>query len=348
MPRGHWSFLHEWVIYEYLMHRFDEGTLRLRQVIESGSRQRRDKWHFVTHLEPITGTSFPDIKGIGIKGKKTNFPAEVKFVTSTFNYHKDKRKERFEGFLANGGCVLVLRHDYLPNGLEGKAIDVFEIDRSDFTSYCRENFGRLLGKQLQTQDSSKFWVMYQGPNFNKSTESILPGRKSGIWCPTENLTGFDIAAGDRVLFVKTKGAATQAVQPAYLEGKVNSKWKLQEIFIAEVASAIYSRREYCDLNRIDFDTKLWVNDKKNNGAWRWNRVFEFNKIRVVELDVGLQTVSKWPGTWPFVEALTQAYCWRTSRELSDIEYQSLLESLIGRQMFSDSLDGPRPSQARLL
>lgn len=36
MARGTWSFLHEWVIYDYLMARLDEKTLRLKCKIKNG------------------------------------------------------------------------------------------------------------------------------------------------------------------------------------------------------------------------------------------------------------------------------------------------------------------------
>jgi hypothetical protein len=64
MARGVWSFLYEWAIYEYLMTRFDEGTLRLKAVRRSGNYVGREKWVKVTGLQPIKDSSFPDVKSI--------------------------------------------------------------------------------------------------------------------------------------------------------------------------------------------------------------------------------------------------------------------------------------------
>ena len=61
MPRGSWSFLHEWVIYEYLWDRSLERTLRLKLKVKEGKLQRREKWFQVINMKPISGTGFPPI-----------------------------------------------------------------------------------------------------------------------------------------------------------------------------------------------------------------------------------------------------------------------------------------------
>ena len=143
--KGNWSFLHEWVIYEYLMSRFAEKTLRLKCVYKSSNKIRKDQWVKVSYLETIRGTSFPDVKKIHFVGEKDLRPAEVKFTTSLFNYHKSKvHISEFDEFQGSKGCIIVVRHDYLPAGLEQfKNIDIFELDINDFISFSRENFDRL-------------------------------------------------------------------------------------------------------------------------------------------------------------------------------------------------------------
>ena len=47
--------------------------------------------------------------------------------------------------------IIVLKHDYLPKGLEYFDIDVYEIELVDFVSYCRENFVRLLNQQIKVK-----------------------------------------------------------------------------------------------------------------------------------------------------------------------------------------------------
>ena len=44
MPKGQWSFLHEWVIYDYILARSEECTLRFKKVIASGKLLGKPKW----------------------------------------------------------------------------------------------------------------------------------------------------------------------------------------------------------------------------------------------------------------------------------------------------------------
>ncbi len=209
MAKGHWSFLHEWVIYEYLRSRADEKTLRLKQYYLNGRLLGKPKWKRVIYLLPIEGTAFPDIRGIKLSGEINYRPAEVKFTTSLFNYHNAaNHTENFDQFVNHRGFILVASHDYLPgNGLLEKypQIDVYAIEIEDFITFCRENFSRLLNKQIKAHGVSRIWLMYQGGNFNSGIENIHAARQSLIWCPTENLTGIDLAPNDRILFYKTGG-----------------------------------------------------------------------------------------------------------------------------------------------
>ncbi len=52
MSKGNWSFLHEWVIYDYLQARSQSKTLRLKQVISKGNTMGRTKWVKVKDLQP--------------------------------------------------------------------------------------------------------------------------------------------------------------------------------------------------------------------------------------------------------------------------------------------------------
>src|SRR5882724_1427881 len=143
MAKGHWSFLHEWVIYDYLLARADEGTLRLKQVIVSGTLAGKPKWIKVEEIKPITGTAFPDIQAIQLKGKGLFRSAEVKFTSSLFSYHQSAQYTRkFADFVKQNGFLIVASHDYLPKGLIDKypELDVYEIEIEDFISFCRENF----------------------------------------------------------------------------------------------------------------------------------------------------------------------------------------------------------------
>lgn len=328
MPRGQWSFLHEWVIYDYLMARFAEDTLRLKCRVLNGVLQRKDKWSRVVDLTPIVDSLFPDVKEIKLAGSTEIRPAEIKFITSLFDYHqRTSHLPQYRTFVAKKGLILVLSHDYLPPGLSTIPTDVYEIDFSDFVSFCRENFSRLLSRQIKTHTESKVWIMYQGPNFNKGGPTIRPARESSIWCPTENLSGFDLAVGDRILFVKTSGESTQTVQRHYLGRAPFINWQLKQIFIGEISSAIYSRIEYCHLKGIPSTQQLWQNDPQINSHWRWNRVFEFKHSKTIEKTLNMESLRCNAFTRGFLEAVVQVFCFRKSREISMKEYLNLLEQI---------------------
>ncbi|HCL56620.1 MAG TPA: hypothetical protein DHW82_06380 [Spirochaetia bacterium] len=326
MSKGNWSFIHEWTIYEYMIHRSEENNLRLKCILSDSKIIRKDLWKKVEILNPIYSTDFPDIKGLKFEKEKDFRPAEIKFTTSLFSYHIDsKYKDKFQDFKKQNGIILVLSHDQLPKNYdEIKDLDIYEIDRSDFTAFCRENFDRLLNRQIKQHAETKVWVMYEGPNFNDSTENIKSARKSNIWCPTENLTSFDLAIGDRILFLKTKGSSSQDVQNNF--EKVKDKWILTELVITEVRSKIRSRLEYLQLNNLNPDAQLWVTDPFENGMWRWDRVFEFKIIKTYQSDIIISNfINKSKG---FFEAIREVYCFRKSRELKLNEYRDFLENLL--------------------
>jgi hypothetical protein len=334
MARGNWSFIHEYSIYEYMNIRFDQNDLKIRNVVNQGRIVHNPKWERVTSMEPIVDTAFPDIKSISLGTVSRNRPAEIKFISSKFHYHKTHPNE-YSTFKKANGCIVVMRHDHLPKGLTDP-IDVWELSIDDFSSFCRENFSRLLNRQIQSSYGQRVWIMYQGPNFNN--KGVAPSaRDSGIWCPTEAMTGFDLSPGDRVIFVKTSGAATQYVQPPYLayeRGQTKSvnwttgvtQWMIDEIFIAEVVSPIFSRAEYCAKEKIPLSTQLWNNDTKKNGQWRWDRVFEFKKVSSAQPQKSASLIHN-KSTSKFFDCLAEAYCYRKSRELSSDEYLQFAEVL---------------------
>jgi hypothetical protein len=310
------------------MDRVMEGTLRLRKAMSGGVLSSREKWVKVRSLAPIIGTQFPDIERILLADKQAMVPAEVKFTTSLFNYHRETNPQRFNDFLLQGGCLVVLRHDYLPVGLSGRPIDVYEVELSDFVSYCRENFLRLLNRQIKAHTETKVWMMYQGPNFNESSQSAGSARMSRVWCPTENLTGFDLALGDRVLFVRTRGSNQPRVQSQYPRGTLDNTWRLVEIYIAEVTSTIYSREEYCQIKRLNYQTtELWSRDELRGVRWRFDRVFEFRRAQSIELDMPIAELLTHTKLKPFVDTLFKVFCQQRSHELQKTVYQDLLEHL---------------------
>jgi hypothetical protein len=332
MAKGHWSFLHEWVIYDYLIARSEEGTLRLKKVVSSGRYMAKPIWVKVSSVKPIVGTAFPDIQAIAFQKQKDIFrPAEVKFTTALFNYHNEEKYAiKFNEFVERNGFVIVASHDYLPKGLTDrfKAVDVCEIEIEDFITFCRENFARLLNRQIKSHTSTRVWLMYQGPNFNEGTNRIRPGRESRIWCPTENLNGFDLTIGDRVLFCKTNGLGRMELQKKYLqEGKIDIRWMLSEIVVTEVKSKIFGRKEYLDFKKLPYDTELWKNDPVEKERYRWNRVFEFSIVKVIQNKHSMERLYSISGSKSFAERCFETFCYGKSRELSLKSYRDLLEVL---------------------
>jgi hypothetical protein len=332
MPKGHWSFIHEWIIYDYVLARAEEKTLRLKHVISSGKLLGKPKWVKVEEVLPITGTTFPDIQGIKLKGQNSFRVAEVKFTTSLFNYHLDpKYRDKFVEFTKSKGFILVASHDHLPNNVLIELypdVDVFEIEVEDFVAFCRENFSRLLNRQIKAHSSTRVWLMYQGPNFNEGGDKILPGRQSMIWCPTENLNGFDLAPGDRILFYKTQGLDRIKLQNGLLKEKtMNPKWILKEIYVAEVKSKIFSRAEYHQYKNHSGQKQLWKNDPPLGKGFRWNRVFEFVNIKVIKVEVSMSMLYANPHSHNFAVKAWEAFCFGKSREISHEDYRNLLEVL---------------------
>jgi hypothetical protein len=336
VPSGTWSFLHEWVIYEYLMFRQNENQLRLKQVIKIGNPSFKKQSMRVMALLDIRDTKFPDIKGIQFEGNIMR-PAEVKFRTSLFDYHKPKYKEKYDEFIKSNGCIIVLKHDYLPEKLI-QLIDVFEIEEVDFISFVKGNFNRLLNRQMNSHNFTKIWLMIQSKNFYTGADDVNPAYVSGIWCPTDNLTGFDLSVNDKVIFIRTSGCSFQKVNNALSNNIIYKPWNLQELWVGKVTKPIQSRIEYCFSNKKNIDDPLWY-DETNSGLSdnrvtkrkrekRWKRVFGFTKETVFSsLNISLSELYK---THPeFVRAVANVFIpGRGSQEVTIPQYISVLESMI--------------------
>lgn len=340
MSRKTKAFLQEYIIYEYLVFRFNENHLRLNHIVNNGNLEMKDHWVKVVHLI-YTNTRFPDIDLITISNdSKGERVAEVKFITSTFNYHKDEKyTSRYEKFVNNHGCIIVLKHDYLPEGITDSCpIDVYELDNMDFISFVKENFIRLLNRQIHFHEYAKVWFMIQSKNFNVSDGVVPAARNSGRWCPSDNLTGFDLTVGDKVVFVKVSGTSKQNVNKTWsLYKEISEKWTLDELYIAEVKVPIKSRQEYCMLKNITPPTPLWYDEtitgkedkrvtKRDTQKIRWKRVFEFKVIACLSsLNINLKELNK---LFPeFVQAIREIYVMPVSRELHTDLYTSVTEYL---------------------
>lgn len=292
MARGEWSFIHESVIYQYLIERANSKNLRLRQVCYNG--KFIDKKVDVLSVDDITNTRFPDVDGITIKSdKKGKRPAEVKFLTSQFSYHTDKKYEKeYRKFIDNNGFILVYKHDVLSEKLNIDEVDIYELIQQDFINFVKENFERLFYQQVKEKKDMNIWLSYCGrdSNFKNGYENgsikIKPAMESNIWCPTKNITPNEMTVGDKVIFIKTKGIDQKELQKDY-ERMIN-KWYIDDLYICEVKSPIMSREEYCRRNNIDSNKFLWASEAKNNKI-KYKYVFKFDIKKAYEdLDMSIE------------------------------------------------------------
>ncbi len=292
MARGEWSFIHESVIYQYLIERANTKNLKLKQVWYNG--KFIDKKVEVVNVDDITNTRFPDVDSISIKSdKKGNRPAEVKFLTSQFNYHNDKKyKKEYSKFIKDNGFILVYKHDIIPSKLNIDEVDIYELIQEDFVNFVKENFERLFYQQVKEKKDRNVWISYCGRDSNfkngyeKGNMKIKPAIESNIWCPTKNISPNEMTVGDKVLFIKTKGIGQKELQRDYKERVTD--WYLDEVHICEVRTPIMSREEYCRRRNIQSDKFLWASEAKQNKT-NYNFVFEFFIERSYEdLNISLQ------------------------------------------------------------
>ncbi|WP_163536363.1 hypothetical protein [Gracilibacillus sp. YIM 98692] len=343
------AFLHERVIYEYLEYRTKQNKLYLYKTFSKGKRVLKRALFKVNMIKPIE-TSFPDINEMLFEGTNRVRPAEVKFLTSLFDYHKiDKYDREFNKFKKENGCIIVLKHDLLPNGLINKfKVDIYEIDIEDFRAFVIENFNRLIQKQLQNRDNKyqKIWLTSQVNNFyhHYRTYPVKPARLSGIWCPTNNLTSFDLAKGDKILFVKSGGEfqIKQKLNKYWKDqNAIYPNWKLQKLFVGKVTSPIMSREEYCDIHGIDPSIPLW-NDEYKSGKTKWTRVFSFEKEReiIINGNKGISVSEAYGDLGELIfPILFDVYTQQNTREITPNQYFSLLEYISSK--ISDELEASR-------
>ncbi len=280
MARGEWSFIHESVIYQYLMERFKSNNLKLLQICYNG--KFKEKEVKVVNLEDITDTKFPDVDCITIKSdKKGKRPAEVKFLTSQFKYHTEKKyKDKYNKFLEKNGFVLVYKHDIIPDKLDIDKIDIYQLNQTDFINFVKENFERLFYQQVKEKKDRNIWISYCGreSNFNKEYikggYNIKSARESKIWCPTTDISPNEMTVGDKIIFIKTSGVKQQYIQNQY-ENSI-SEWYLEDMYICEARTPIMSREEYCRRNKIDSKSFLWASEIKDNDKEKYRYVFKFD------------------------------------------------------------------------
>lgn len=89
---------------------------------------------------------------------------------------------------------------------------------------------------------------------------------------------------------------------------MQENWSLEEIYVAEVRSKIYSRHEYCEIHRMPYETQLWKGDPKRLDEWRWGRVFDFRQLTCVNKKTSMKDLREKYSLGELVEAITQAFC----------------------------------------
>lgn len=347
MPAGKWSFLQEFVIYEYLMHRYQEKQLRLKSIVKDSKMVLKEKYIKVKYLEEVKNGFFPDIDSIELfNDKKGRRPAEVKFTTSAFNYHNSQNHiEQYKQFINVNGCIIVLKHDTVPVDLLSKyIIDIYEIDLIDFVSFTKENFMRLLNRQIRAHEyNKKTWLMIQSRNFNCGTQEVKPARESGRWCPVDTLSGLELGIGDRIIFVKTKGASKQNVNKYWSRyNEVFQKWFLDELWIGEIISQIRSREEYNMIKGYSPNKPLWYDETvqgkndnritlRKNSKIRWRRVFEFKHIRTFN-DLNINMADLYNENPELVRCVIDIFVGQGSREINEALYTTFIEYLADKEM----------------
>jgi hypothetical protein len=337
------AFIHERIIYEYMKTRFEESNLKMTHVVKNGSLLHKKIMVTVSNLAPID-TIFPDVKYMELDGKKLGRPGEIKFITSDFNYHKDEIV-KFNEFKNKHGCIIVIRHDELPQGLIDvyNEIDVFQLDRNDFERYVKGNFDWFFHKQLQRRDPQhyKIWVMSQSPNFYKSHKKskVEPASITGRWCPKDkSLTGYDISKGDKVIFIKfgREFQISNKVQKFWNENEdIYPNLFIDNIYIADVTLPLVDRKDYCEFYGKDFNSPLWYNEV--SGKKLWPKVFEFKNKYTINCDLNLKEMFNELPNIVFPKlyfALTQ----QMTMEINESQYSKFLEYVLSKQSNIDFED----------
>ena len=297
MPKESWSILSEYTIYRYMMDKYSTKELRLRPVIVDGKFYKgKNKYRRVKELKPIKNSLFPDVDEITIEGdKNSRRPAEVKYLTSQFKYHVQKKyEEAYKKFKKNKGIILVYRHDQLPEKLyDDYEADIYELDRDDFIGYVKLNFDRLFFSQVKERKHINIWVIYAGRTSNfyngLEEEGIESAYNSGLWSPKSNLTSMEINTNDIVIFIKTGGIKQQELQLYFNNDRSKIKdWFLEDIFIGKVTNPIMDREEFYIRNSKYKNRKyLWREEaKKQKQLYKSLFTFEIDlEFRNLNLDL---------------------------------------------------------------
>ena len=177
-------------------------------------------------------------------------------------------------------------------------------------------------------------------NFYKESDQVQPANKSGRWCPVENMTSFDIARGDKIVFLRFKGSSCQDVNKIWTaKREIYHKLFLDEIWVGKVTLPILSREEYCALKKYPISKPLWYDEtvngkldprvraRKDRGEkFRWNRVFEFEKIAVLSsMNLYLRNFAR--VNTDFANVAREVYTSQKSREISLELYDSTMEQI---------------------
>lgn len=324
------AFLSENAIYEYMNYRAVNGGLKMRQVVKDGVPQKSKKAIYVT-MAPIKNTRFPDIEEIIINGISRK--GEIKFLTSLFEYHEPSKysEEAYKKFVNDAGCVIVLKHDYVPK--QGDfLLDVYELELDDFLVFAKENFNRLINKQLRIPPkvvAPKIWMFCQSANFHGLVDpsekknanlTISPANETGIWCPSIVTQIDKLEAHDKVIFVRYRGDKRNAIR----NNVINESWKIIELYIGEIVK-IQSREDYCKEHKKNKAEQLWIFDKTS-----FKYVFTFKRNRVLPLDVKVKSLSP-----EIINLLHLVYTQPSIREISKDIYSQLLEECLEKHTITN-------------
>ncbi|MBB6451629.1 hypothetical protein HNQ94_000050 [Salirhabdus euzebyi] len=345
MTIGGRSYLQERVLYEYMYQRVTYSKLVLKLVVKEGNIQYKSKNSIVNDISIYNG-NFPDVDNIIFKNDsfhKDGRPAEVKFLTSEFNYHKDPNySTAFKNFLKNRGCIIVLRNNTPPKGLlEKYPIDIYELDYDDFDNFVKENHDRFLHKQIKGRSgiAHKTWL-FSATKKNFYSErvqrlngiNVLPAMKSGIWCPKNLTDPNELAENDKVIFIRFSGPqSTQVAVRSYWEEnkQIHPDWIIKEIWIGTVTIPLVSREQYCQRFDKKLTDPLWLDEVKaiTDGKPKyWPQVFGFKINKVLEKDIFLAKAHEDLNSFVY-PILFNLFIQQNAIEISDAQYISLLEWL---------------------
>jgi hypothetical protein len=302
------------------------------KVVDGKLCDSNTKKYKVKSLKQISGTKFPDYDEIVFEKENIIRPAEIKFITSKFNYHKDpKYKSDYLKFINQKGFIICVKHDELPQGIDlSSKIDIFQIDYFNFIEYCKENFSLLFSRQIDLHVHKNIWLMYASSNFYDEINNIKPAVITKRWAPSQNLGNLEIGIGDIILLFKCKGINRITSQKYFLENKrtPHPELVISNLNILKVTSNIFSREEYCIKNKFDFNDYLWPDEIKNGPKWK--RIFDFDIIKKIEQPISLSDLykssekSKIISTF-FCEVFQSP---NLGRKIEEEDYVNLLEYLI--------------------